>query len=52
MLHNYDRVMAGATAELITHGPDVGIAERGQMGNSEVEQCVVQAVSWRWSRRD
>jgi 2,3-bisphosphoglycerate-independent phosphoglycerate mutase len=32
---NYDRVMAGATAELITHGPDVGLP-RGQMGNSEV----------------
>jgi 2,3-bisphosphoglycerate-independent phosphoglycerate mutase len=32
---NYDRVMSGATAELITHGPDVGLP-RGQMGNSEV----------------
>jgi 2,3-bisphosphoglycerate-independent phosphoglycerate mutase len=32
---NYDRVMAGATAELITHGPDVGLPS-GQMGNSEV----------------
>ena len=32
---NYDRVMEGATAELITHGPDVGLP-RGQMGNSEV----------------
>ena len=32
---NYDRVMAGATAELITHGPDVGLPT-GQMGNSEV----------------
>jgi bisphosphoglycerate-independent phosphoglycerate mutase (AlkP superfamily) len=28
-----DRVMSGATAELITHGPDVGLP-RGQMGNS------------------
>jgi hypothetical protein len=27
--------MAGATAELITHGPDVGLPS-GQMGNSEV----------------
>jgi 2,3-bisphosphoglycerate-independent phosphoglycerate mutase len=32
---NYDRVMSGATAELITHGPDVGLPS-GQMGNSEV----------------
>lgn len=32
---NFDRVMAGATAQLITHGPDVGLP-RGQMGNSEV----------------
>ncbi|AKS44651.1 phosphoglycerate mutase [Octadecabacter temperatus] len=32
---NYDRVMSGPTAELITHGPDVGLP-RGQMGNSEV----------------
>jgi 2,3-bisphosphoglycerate-independent phosphoglycerate mutase len=32
---NYDRLMSGATAELITHGPDVGLP-RGQMGNSEV----------------
>ena len=32
---NYDRVMAGPVAELITHGPDVGLP-RGQMGNSEV----------------
>ncbi len=32
---NYDRVMAAATAELITHGPDVGLPS-GQMGNSEV----------------
>ena len=32
---NYDRIMAGPTAELITHGPDVGLP-RGQMGNSEV----------------
>lgn len=32
---NYDRIMAGPVAELITHGPDVGLP-RGQMGNSEV----------------
>ncbi|MCF2871680.1 2,3-bisphosphoglycerate-independent phosphoglycerate mutase [Octadecabacter sp. G9-8] len=32
---NYDRVMGGPVAELITHGPDVGLP-RGQMGNSEV----------------
>jgi len=32
---NFDRVMQGPTAELITHGPDVGLP-RGQMGNSEV----------------
>ncbi|SMX40098.1 2,3-bisphosphoglycerate-independent phosphoglycerate mutase [Octadecabacter ascidiaceicola] len=32
---NYDRIMSGPTAELITHGPDVGLP-RGQMGNSEV----------------
>lgn len=32
---NYDRIMTGPTAELITHGPDVGLP-RGQMGNSEV----------------
>ncbi|KAG1713720.1 2,3-bisphosphoglycerate-independent phosphoglycerate mutase [Nymphon striatum] len=32
---NYDRVMSGATAQLLTHGPDVGLPE-GQMGNSEV----------------
>lgn len=32
---NYDRVMSGPTAELITYGPDVGLP-RGQMGNSEV----------------
>ena len=32
---NFDRIMAGPTAELITHGPDVGLPE-GQMGNSEV----------------
>lgn len=32
---NYDHIMAGPTAQLITHGPDVGLP-RGQMGNSEV----------------
>ena len=32
---NFDRVMAGPTAQLITHGPDVGLPV-GQMGNSEV----------------
>ena len=32
---NFDRVMQGPVAELITHGPDVGLP-RGQMGNSEV----------------
>ena len=32
---NYDRVMEGPVAELITHGPDVGLP-LGQMGNSEV----------------
>ncbi|MFQ3184816.1 MAG: 2,3-bisphosphoglycerate-independent phosphoglycerate mutase [Octadecabacter sp.] len=32
---NYDRVMEGPVAELITHGPDVGLP-CGQMGNSEV----------------
>ncbi|MCL4152480.1 UNVERIFIED_CONTAM: hypothetical protein GTU68_004710, partial [Idotea baltica] len=32
---NFDRVMAGPHAELITHGPDVGLPI-GQMGNSEV----------------
>ncbi|MCF2905882.1 2,3-bisphosphoglycerate-independent phosphoglycerate mutase [Octadecabacter sp. CECT 8868] len=32
---NFDRVMAGPNAELITHGPDVGLP-KGQMGNSEV----------------
>ncbi|AYE87495.1 2,3-bisphosphoglycerate-independent phosphoglycerate mutase [Sulfitobacter sp. D7] len=33
---NFDRIMqAGPKAQLITHGPDVGLP-RGQMGNSEV----------------
>ncbi|SLN30858.1 2,3-bisphosphoglycerate-independent phosphoglycerate mutase [Pseudooctadecabacter jejudonensis] len=32
---NFDRVMQGPNAELITHGPDVGLP-KGQMGNSEV----------------
>ena len=32
---NFDRIMAGPTAQLLTHGPDVGLPE-GQMGNSEV----------------
>jgi len=33
---NFDRIMqAGPSAQLITHGPDVGLP-RGQMGNSEV----------------
>lgn len=32
---NFDRVMQGPHAELITHGTDVGLP-RGQMGNSEV----------------
>lgn len=32
---NFDRIMAGPVAELITHGPDVGLPD-GQMGNSEV----------------
>lgn len=32
---NFDRVMAGPVAQLITHGPDVGLP-KGQMGNSEV----------------
>ncbi|MBT5295943.1 MAG: 2,3-bisphosphoglycerate-independent phosphoglycerate mutase [Octadecabacter sp.] len=32
---NFDRVMAGPAAKLITHGPDVGLPV-GQMGNSEV----------------
>lgn len=32
---NFDRIMRGPVAELITHGPDVGLP-RGQMGNSEV----------------
>lgn len=32
---NVDRVMAGPAAQLITHGPDVGLPS-GQMGNSEV----------------
>ena len=32
---NYDRIMSGPVAELITHGPDVGLP-KGQMGNSEV----------------
>jgi len=31
----FDKVMQGPTAELITHGPDVGLP-KGQMGNSEV----------------
>ncbi len=31
----FDRVMQGPNAELITHGPDVGLP-KGQMGNSEV----------------
>ncbi|WP_375279396.1 2,3-bisphosphoglycerate-independent phosphoglycerate mutase [Pseudooctadecabacter sp.] len=32
---NFDRVMQGPNAQLITHGPDVGLP-KGQMGNSEV----------------
>lgn len=32
---NFDRIMAGPVAELITHGPDAGLP-KGQMGNSEV----------------
>ena len=32
---NFDRVMRGPNAELITYGPDVGLPS-GQMGNSEV----------------
>ncbi len=32
---NFDRIMRGSNAELITFGPDVGLP-RGQMGNSEV----------------
>lgn len=32
---NFDRVMSGPSAQLITHGPDVGLPS-GQMGNSEV----------------
>ena len=33
---NFDRIMhAGPSAQLVTHGPDVGLP-RGQMGNSEV----------------
>ncbi len=32
---NFDRIMRGPDAQLITHGPDVGLP-RGQMGNSEV----------------
>ena len=32
---NFDRIMEGPTAQLLTHGPDVGLP-RGQMGNSEV----------------
>ena len=32
---NFDRIMAGPAAQLVTHGPDVGLP-RGQMGNSEV----------------
>ncbi|PVA06258.1 2,3-bisphosphoglycerate-independent phosphoglycerate mutase [Thalassorhabdomicrobium marinisediminis] len=32
---NFDRIMSGPTAQLVTHGPDVGLPE-GQMGNSEV----------------
>lgn len=32
---SFDRVMRGPNAELITHGPDVGLP-KGQMGNSEV----------------
>lgn len=32
---NYDRIMRGPVAELITYGPDVGLP-KGQMGNSEV----------------
>ncbi len=32
---NFDRIMQGPVAELITHGPDVGLP-KGQMGNSEV----------------
>ena len=31
----FDKVMQGPNAELITHGPDVGLP-KGQMGNSEV----------------
>jgi len=32
---NFDRIMAGPTAQLLTHGADVGLPD-GQMGNSEV----------------
>lgn len=32
---NFDRIMTGPVAQLITHGPDVGLP-KGQMGNSEV----------------
>ncbi len=32
---NFDRIMAGPVAQLLTHGPDVGLPV-GQMGNSEV----------------
>lgn len=32
---NFDRIMQGPTAQLLTHGPDVGLPS-GQMGNSEV----------------
>lgn len=32
---NFDRIMQGPTAQLVTHGSDAGLP-RGQMGNSEV----------------
>ena len=40
---NFDRIMqAGPSAQLITHGPDVGLP-RGQMGNSEVGHANIGA---------
>ena len=39
---NFDRVMQGPNAELITHGPDVGLP-RGQMGKSEVGHTTIGA---------
>lgn len=32
---HFDRIMKGPVAQLVTHGPDVGLP-KGQMGNSEV----------------